>query len=150
MEQADLELTLRDQIAYLRAAFDHFDTDGDGRLDADELSAALTALGHEVGADEVRKLIAAVDSNGNRHVEFAEFVDLVEPPPVGEDPEADLRTAFAVLDRDGDGFLSHQELADAGDPGEIDTSVAHRIVQAVDSDGDGRISFEEFTRWMQR
>jgi calmodulin len=150
MESHDIEHTLRDQIAYLRAAFDHFDTDGDGRLDAAELHAALRSLGHEVGADELRKLIAAVDQNGNQQVEFPEFVDLVEPPPVGEDPEADLRTAFAVLDRDGDGFLSHKELEAAGEPGEIDATVAARIVQSVDADGDGRISFDEFTRWMTR
>lgn len=150
MEVNDIEIDLREQIAYLRAAFDHFDTDGDGRLDAAELHAALCALGHEVGPDELRKLIAAVDQNGNQRVEFAEFVELVEPPPIGEDPEADLRTAFAVLDRDGDGYLSGEELEAAGEPGEMDAAVAQRIVAAVDRDGDGRISFSEFAAWMSR
>jgi Ca2+-binding EF-hand superfamily protein len=149
MDDADLDEVIQEQIALLRAAFDHFDVDGDGLLDAAELAAALRAVGQEVGHEELRKLIASVDEDRDAAIGFAEFVDLVEPRPVGDDPDADLREAFAVLDADGDGFLDRGELSRAGS-GELGDGVAERVIAAVDADGDGRISYAEFASWMQR
>lgn len=140
---------IAEQIAHLRAAFDHFDEDEDGLLDAAELGRALRSLGHDVGPDEVRKIIASVDVNGDRVLDFPEFVDLVEPRDLGDDPDADLRDAFCVLDRDGDGFLDHAELSAAGD-GVLGDGGAAAVITSVDLDGDGRISFAEFSAWMGR
>ncbi|MCB9663927.1 MAG: EF-hand domain-containing protein [Alphaproteobacteria bacterium] len=125
----------------MRVAFDTFDTNGDGRIDADELSSALADLGQPAGPVEVRQLIASVTEEGDT-LDFDAFVHLLEPLPEGLDPEAEWREAFRVLDLDGDGYLTPDELA--GGEGGLGDAEARRIVAAADVDGDGRISYAEF------
>lgn len=57
---------------------------------------------------------------------------------------------FALVDGDGDGLVSAQELAtlmrNLGD--ETTDEQAAGVVRAMDSDGDQRISLDEFARYM--
>nr|XP_029495458.1 calcium-binding protein 7-like [Oncorhynchus nerka] len=63
------------------------------------------------------------------------------------DPGPDkIREAFKVFDRDGNGFISKQELGMAMRslgymPNEVELEV---IIQRLDMDGDGQVDFEEF------
>ncbi|MEU3310315.1 EF-hand domain-containing protein [Nocardiopsis sp. NPDC055551] len=59
---------------------------------------------------------------------------------------------FALVDVDGDGLISAQELASLmRNLGEETTEEqAAGVVRAMDSDGDQRISLEEFARYMSR
>uniref|UniRef100_A0A8C9S8W2 Calcium binding protein 7 n=1 Tax=Scleropages formosus TaxID=113540 RepID=A0A8C9S8W2_SCLFO len=57
-----------------------------------------------------------------------------------------IREAFKVFDRDGNGFISKQELGMAMRslgymPNEVELEV---IIQRLDMDGDGQVDFEEF------
>ncbi|MEQ2252522.1 Calcium-binding protein 8, partial [Ilyodon furcidens] len=59
---------------------------------------------------------------------------------------AEIREAFRVLDRDGNGFISKQELGMAMRslgymPSEVELAI---IMQRLDMDGDGQVDFEEF------
>lgn len=138
-------------VTGLRAAFDHFDRDGDGRLDADELGAALHALGQQISVSEVRRMIRTVADANAPTIGFGEFLDLVEHDPAGDNPEADLRDAFAAIDADSDGYLTAAELREAAQrTGAFPAHEVARILAAVDTDGDGRISFPEFATWMRR
>ncbi|KHF98085.1 Calcium-dependent protein kinase 13 [Gossypium arboreum] len=61
-----------------------------------------------------------------------------------------LRRAFSYFDRDGNGFIEPDELRDALMEGEDDcTSVANDIFQEMDTDKDGRISYDEFAAMMK-
>ncbi|KAM9497408.1 calcium-binding protein 8-like [Salvelinus alpinus] len=58
----------------------------------------------------------------------------------------EIRQAFRVLDRDGNGFISKQELGMAMRslgymPSEVELAI---IMQRLDMDGDGQVDFEEF------
>lgn len=59
---------------------------------------------------------------------------------------------FALVDTDGDGLISAQELAalmrNLGD--ETTDEQAAEVVRAMDSDGDQRICLEEFARYMSQ
>jgi hypothetical protein len=64
-------------VATLRESFAKFDTSGDGYLDAEELRMALkVARGEQVPLEDCKELIAAVDSDGDGVVDFAEFCDI--------------------------------------------------------------------------
>uniref|UniRef100_A0A667ZR49 Calcium binding protein 7 n=1 Tax=Myripristis murdjan TaxID=586833 RepID=A0A667ZR49_9TELE len=60
--------------------------------------------------------------------------------------QTEIREAFKVFDRDGNGFISKQELGMAMRslgymPNEVELEV---IIQRLDMDGDGQVDFEEF------
>ncbi|MBN3315694.1 CABP7 protein, partial [Atractosteus spatula] len=68
------------------------------------------------------------------------------PINIPEDELEEIREAFKVFDRDGNGFISKQELGMAMRslgymPNEVELEV---IIQRLDMDGDGQVDFEEF------
>ncbi|XP_062890374.1 calcium-binding protein 7 [Mobula hypostoma] len=69
-----------------------------------------------------------------------------DPIDIPEDELEEIREAFKVFDRDGNGFISKQELGMAMRslgymPNEVELEV---IIQRLDMDGDGQVDFEEF------
>ncbi len=54
------ELT-EEQKQEIREAFDLFDTDGSGTIDAKELKVAMRALGFEPKKEEIKKMISDID-----------------------------------------------------------------------------------------
>ncbi|XP_047197043.1 calcium-binding protein 7 isoform X2 [Hippoglossus stenolepis] len=69
-----------------------------------------------------------------------------QPVNLPEDEVEEIREAFKVFDRDGNGFISKQELGMAMRslgymPNEVELEV---IIQRLDMDGDGQVDFEEF------
>merc|ERR1712072_438065 len=64
-----------DQRKEVKEAFDLFDTDGSGAIDAGELSVAMQALGFNPSTSEIAKMMKDIDSDGNATVEFEEFMD---------------------------------------------------------------------------
>jgi len=93
------------ELAEFRELFRTLDADGNGRLDAFELAAAMQNAGLEPAvADEAAKKFARMGA-----VEFSRFVAALVPSR----PELlmpYLRDAFNRLDTDGDGFITAQEL----------------------------------------
>ena len=87
-----------DQERHVQEAFKLFDTDGDGKLDLDELAAAMIALGFDTaeaaqqrrqcrelfdGSQAVRdksllKLASVVDSDGSNTIDINEFRSLMQ------------------------------------------------------------------------
>ena len=47
---------------------------------------------------------------GNGTIDFTEFLKMMEKKMKESDPEEELREAFRVFDKDGDGFISAAEL----------------------------------------
>lgn len=72
-----------EQLQELREAFDLFDTDGSGSIDVKELKVAMRALGFQVKKEEVRKMIADIDKDGNESIDFDEFVQMMTAKMVG-------------------------------------------------------------------
>ena len=54
-----------EQKQEIREAFDLFDTDGSGSIDAKELKDALRTLGFEPKEEEIGKMIADIDTSGD-------------------------------------------------------------------------------------
>eukprot|EP01043_Picozoa_sp_COSAG02_P010656 COSAG02_NODE_379_length_23528_cov_140.781510_12_plen_1640_part_00 len=62
----------------------------------------------------------------------------------------DIRSFFSAVDRDGNGWLSLEELQDAMsrlDMGLVDEQL-RRLVRTIDTDSDGQVTFSEFEKWM--
>merc|ERR1712072_1510682 len=99
-----------EQIAEFKEAFSLFDKDGDGTITTKDLGAVMRSLGQNPTAAELQDMINEVDADGNGSLDFPEFLSLMARKMKDTDTEEELLEAFAVFDRDGNGFISPAEL----------------------------------------
>ncbi|XP_006647478.1 probable calcium-binding protein CML17 [Oryza brachyantha] len=145
--------------AELRRVFELFDRDGDGRITREELTESLERLGMPVAGEELAATIARVDANGDGCVDLGEFAELyasvmrVDWDGGGDAEEASMREAFDVFDRDGDGFITVDELravlSSLGVKQGWTLEDCGRMIGQVDRDDDGRVDFLEFKQMMR-
>lgn len=134
----------------LRRVFDKFDADGDGRISLPELSRVLLSLG---GAPEdAAAMMREADADGDGFISLDEFVAVNRTGDGDGDGLDDLRRAFTVYDRDGNGVISAEELHHVlRSMGEKTTLAACKgMIRGVDRNGDGAVNFEEFLLMMGR
>ena len=114
----------------------------------------MRKLGQNPTEQELIEMISSVDDNGDKEIDFEEFLILMksrtEIDP--QDPEKELKDAFAVFDTDGSGSIDRKELkrlmkklGQALTEAEVDA-----MMDEVDSNGDGEISYDEFKEMMVR
>ncbi|XP_039042430.1 probable calcium-binding protein CML15 [Hibiscus syriacus] len=143
-----------DQLRELEEIFARFDMDSEGSLTELELPALLRSLGVKLSGDQIRVLLASMDSNGNGAVEFDELVSAILPTFKREITvnEGELMEVFRLFDRDGKGFITAVELAGCMD--KMGHPLTHKelreMMRQADSDGDGVISFSEFSSIMAK
>ena len=145
------ELT-EEQKQEIKEAFDLFDTDGSGTIDAKELKVAMRALGFEPRKEEIRKMIADVDRDGSGVIDFPDFLDMMTAKMAERDPREEMTKAFRLFDDDETGKISFKNLKRvAKELGENMTDEEiQEMIDEADRDGDGEISEEEFMRIMKK
>ena len=90
-----IEMT-EEQKQEIREAFDLFDTDGSGTIDAKELKIAMRALGFEPKKEEIRKMIADIDADGSGTIDFQEFLEMMTAKMSQKDSKEEILKAFKV------------------------------------------------------
>merc|ERR1711985_22884 len=95
-----------EQKQEIREAFDLFDTDGSGAIDAKELKVAMRALGFEPKKDEIRKMISDIDKDGDGTSDFDEFMMMMTE----KDSREEIVKAFRLFDDDETGRISFKNL----------------------------------------
>jgi len=131
----------------IREAFRLFDADGTGAIDKDEMTLAMKGLGFEnVSQREVEEAIKAADRDGNGTIEYPEFESLVKDKMAQKDSEEEIRRAFKLFDLEDRGFVTLQNMKDVTKMlGETTPDhVLEQFVKEADTDGDNRLSLEEW------
>ena len=141
-----------EQKQEIREAFDLFDTDGSGTIDAKELKVAMRALGFEPNKDEIKKMIADIDKDGNGTIDFEEFLAMMTAKMGERDSREEIMKAFRLFDDDETGKISFKNLKRvAKELGENMTD--EELQEMIDEsyrDGDGEVNEEEFFRIMKK
>ena len=122
-----------------------------GTITLVELKEVMKSLGQNPTERELIQMIKSVDDNGDNEIDFEEFLILMSSKkPSNDDPDKELRDAFAVFDADGSGSISRSELkklmknlGQSLSDAELDA-----MMDEVDTDGNGEIDFEEFKTMM--
>jgi len=131
------------QRTEIRQAFDLFDSEGSGVIDADALRVVLRALGFEPRKEEVNAMMGSV---GASKIDFNEFLELLIQKMSEKDTKEDAMRAFRQFDLDQQGHISFTNLrAVARELGETMTDEQIReMITAADHDNDGFINANEF------
>ncbi|GFE53837.1 calmodulin [Babesia ovis] len=139
-----------EQIAEFKEAFSLFDRDGDGSITTKELGTVMRSLGQNPTEAEIADMINDIDTSGTGAIDFPEFLILMARKMKEGDTEEELVQAFKVFDRDGNGFISAQELrhvmTNLGE--KLTNEEVEEMLREADVDGDGKINYEEFVKLM--
>ena len=151
-----------------------FDHNGDGKITIQELTMSLKELGIQIPEDDLEQMVEQIDASGDGSVNMEEFrglfetimEELDEEEDISEvfnelydeiveekNEDEDIQEAFNVFDKNGDGFISVDEL------GSVLTSLGLRqgrtvedcgvMIKMVDEDGDGMVNYREFKKMMK-
>merc|ERR1712116_54831 len=138
-----------DEIKCLKVCFDLFDTKKQDFLSADDLGEIMRAMGFRPTEEELKDLLHEIDEDGSGEIEIGEFCQLcatflVEDPDM-ETMKRELKDAFRLYDREGQGFITTDTLR-----GLITellaplTNEVEGILEELDEDGSGSMDFDEF------
>merc|ERR1739848_535349 len=127
------------QIAEMKEAFELFDLDGSGTIDAKELKTAMRALGMEASKEETRKMIEDIDKDGSGTIDLEEFTAMMTARSGDESSREEQMKLFALFDEEGNGKITFANMKRvAGELGEHMTDEElQEMFDEGDKDGDG-------------
>ncbi|KAL1818456.1 hypothetical protein ACET3Z_013325 [Daucus carota] len=139
-----------EEVEVMRDMFTLMDTNNDGKVTYQELRAGLRKVGSQLAEPEMKMLMDVADVNGNGVLNYGEFVAVTIHLQRMENDEH-IHRAFMFFDRDSNGYIEVDELRDALDDesGETADNVINEVMREVDTDKDGKISYNEFVAMMK-
>ena len=138
--------------------FDELDENGDGFISRDELSKGLKAVGFELSETEIDAFLKLVDTNGDQVISREEFKDVLAKrfdhdlaPTVEHASLEDLATLFKAYDKNGDGYISaddvHHVLTLLGS--HTSRSVVQNEWEQLTGDANGLVTFAQFVKYVR-
>ncbi|ODM92788.1 Calcium-binding protein E63-1 [Orchesella cincta] len=127
-------------------AFRLLDRNKDGRISVSEFQLMLRNFGITVPDEMVQEFINSKSRSGAGSLTEQDFVAWVgsSVAAIPDDASKDLMAAFRVFDKDGNGFITREELKEAmemiGEP-VTDEDIDNMITMA-DLNKDGKIDYE--------
>ncbi|KAF8652894.1 hypothetical protein AX16_004082 [Volvariella volvacea WC 439] len=136
--------------AEFKEAFALFDKDGDGTITTKELGTVMRSLGQNPSETELQTMIGEVDKDKSGSIDFSEFLDMMAAKRSHDEGEDELKQAFKVFDKDGNGKISRQELKEVmlslGE--KLTEEEINEMIREADDDGNGEIEYNEFVKIM--
>ena len=130
----------------LQILFEALDENKDGEINLKEMVAGFKQkFNISVSEVDVAKIIRQIDFNGDREIQFSEFL-------IGASNkytllnENNLSNTFAWIDVDKDGFITREDLKEF--VGVKDDTYIGIMIEEADDDCDGGLTLKEFTTVM--
>ncbi|KAJ9642181.1 calcineurin subunit B [Exophiala oligosperma] len=142
----------RDEVDRLRKRFMKLDKDNSGTIEREEFLSLPQVSSNPLAT----RMIAIFDEDGGGDVDFQEFVLGLSAFSAKGHKEEKLKFAFKVYDIDRDGYISNGELfivlkmmVGSNLKDQQLQQIVDKTIMEADKDGDGKISFEEFTHMVE-
>ena len=148
-----IELLSEEEICELHEAFNIFDFESDGSIEAKKLIFLMKALKQNPTQKEIDDILLEFKIDKDGQIYFNQFLKIMARrlKDVKEDEDNYLKSLFANLDRNKNGLISIHEIryivTHFGE--DISENDIETIMREADTDGDGLISFEEFMTIMK-
>ncbi|KAL5247948.1 hypothetical protein ACHWQZ_G017198 [Mnemiopsis leidyi] len=126
--------------------FTKYDVDENGMLELDELQKMFANFNVIALKEDIKAFFERVDTDQDGTVDYDELMAYIEQIMAEKCSSDDVLDAFNLIDEDGSGEVSHQEVAvamqkaDVGIPAE---DIMY-LLEEADLNNDGTISFSEF------
>ncbi|KAJ9167007.1 hypothetical protein P3X46_021692 [Hevea brasiliensis] len=136
----------------LQKVFNYFDENGDGKISADELRSCVRTMGGDLSNEEAESAVSSSDMDGDGLLGFEDFQRLMESSTSEDDKKEELKHAFSMYETEpGSGFINPTSLKRMlnrlGESRSLDDCKA--MIGTFDLNGDGVLSFHEFTVMMR-
>lgn len=145
------QLMSQEEIKELKRVFLSLDKNSDGKLSYEEIVDGYTST---YGEASVGSIVDSIFQRLNKSTkDFLTYDDFITATVDRQNlvSEQKLEAAFRLFDRNGDGFISPQEIrAVLGKNSNHESEYWRKIVKEVDENGDGEISLGEFKKLMLR
>ncbi|ONM10612.1 Calcium-dependent protein kinase 2 [Zea mays] len=139
-----------EEVADIKQMFEKMDVSKNGKLTFEEFKAGLRKLGNQMPDSDLQIMMDAADIDKNGTLDYEEFVTVsVHVRKIGNDEH--IQKAFTYFDRNKSGYIEIEELREAlADELEgTDEDIINGIIRDVDTDKDGKISYDEFAAMMK-
>ena len=126
--------------------------DGSGTISTKELLGVMRSIGQNPTEDEILNHIVEYDINGDGTIDFDEFCEMMLKQSKDIDQTVEIREAFKIFDRDGNGYIDAKELKDVVTRmGECLTAEeADEFLREADTNEDGKLDYNEFLTMLMR
>lgn len=137
----------------LKRAFDVFDYDQTGEINFVDFPTVVRSLGYNPTSNQVDEVLIAANKQEKDKINFDEFATMMGKfeDYRKEEAEDSLREAFKQFDRDGNGYISPDELlyvvCNSGE--KLSREEAEELIGMFDTNADGQLSWEEFVEFFK-
>lgn len=150
------QISSSEQVQELRKIFLALDRSGDGRLTFEEIKEGFQRISHEVVNDlelnDLEATLKQMDTDNNGYIEYEEFLTATINRSLLL-TEKNLRVAFEFFDKNNSGKLDQKEITKllmTLTKKDVCQTEVKKLIEEIDENKDGEVSFEEFTNLMKK
>jgi len=152
-ENEFVKLLSEEEICELREAFNIFDVNSEGTIDKDKLILLLFSLKQYPTKEELEETMKSLGLDKLDQINFDQFLKIMGKRMNTKKVDEDIyfRNLFDSMDRNKNGMISIHEIRFIilHSNEDISEKELELLMNNVDSDNDGLISFEEFLSFMK-
>ncbi|XP_039082144.1 parvalbumin-like EF-hand-containing protein isoform X3 [Hyaena hyaena] len=111
-----------------------------------QMKKMALAMGTSLSDKDIELLPTDMRHHGSFN--YLRFLEYMQKFQASGQLESAIRQAFQTLDKDKSGFIEWNEIN--GPTAPLTDEEAEAVIQAADTDGDGRIDFEEFSELIKK
>jgi calcium-dependent protein kinase len=140
-------LISKEEQTQLTSVFKSIDNDGNGTLTVQEIQKYFSSY---MTPEEVQNVLSNIDKSKDGKINYLEFV-AANTAKLELQSRVILRRAFDFFDKDKDGYIDLNELKQSlfGD-NTSNVNYIKKIVEEIDTNHDGKISFDEFIAFIPK